>query len=289
MLELLPQQLVNGLALGALYALVAMGLTLVFGVLLIPNFAHGELYMLGGFISYSLVAVGIGFWPAVLVTMLAVALIGIALDWTAYKPIEQAPGLSLMISALAASVILQQIATIIWGTEPRTTPSPVTGVIRAGFITVSYYQIMLFTVLIAAWLAVWYILNRTKLGLSIRAVSQNRDAAALMGIRLDRVRIATVVLGASLGGLAGALLTASFPVYPSVGTLPILKAFVVLVIGGIGNLWGAVIGGLLLGLSEVLVAGYISSQLQDIGAFTILVLILFFRPNGLFGRAEIER
>lgn len=289
MLELLPQQLVNGLALGALYALVAMGLTLVFGVLLIPNFAHGELYMLGGFISYSLVAVGISFWPAVLVTMLVVALIGIALDWTAYKPIEQAPGLSLMISALAASVILQQIATIIWGTEPRTTPSPVTGVIRAGFITVSHYQIMLFAVLIAAWLAVWYILNRTKLGLSIRAVSQNRDAAALMGIRLDRVRIATVVLGASLGGLAGALLTANFPVYPSVGTLPILKAFVVLVIGGIGNLWGAVIGGLLLGLSEVLVAGYISSQLQDIGAFTILVLILFFRPNGLFGRAEIER
>ncbi len=289
MLELLPQQLVNGLALGSTYALVAMGLTLVFGVLLIPNFAHGELYMFGGFISYTLVGLGLDFWIAVALAACAVALMGVVLDRLVFRPIQNAPPLSLMIAALAASVIMQQIAALSWGTEPRTTRNPVSGSLVTAHFTVTNYQILLFVVMFAVWLVLWLVLNRSRLGLAIRAVAQNRDAAVLMGISLNQVRIATFMLGAGIGGLAGALLGATFPIFPSVGVTPVLKAFVVLVIGGIGNLWGAVVGGLFLGLIEVLVAGYVSSGLQDTGAFLILVIVLLLRPQGLFGKAEIER
>lgn len=289
MFELLPQHLINGLALGSTYALVAMGLTLVFGVLLIPNFAHGELYMLGGFLSYSLVAVGINFWVAIMIAAAITAVLGVVLDFVVFKPMDKAPGLSLMIAALAASMILQQFAVFIWGTEPRTTPNPVTGVIRTPFFTMTYYQIVIMVTLVLVWSGLWLILNRSKIGSAIRAVAQNEDAARLMGINMTQVRIVTFAIGAAIGGLAGALLGATFPIDPSVGVLPVLKAFVVLVLGGIGSLPGAVVGGILLGLVEVMIAGYVSSTLQDTGAFLILVIFLLLRPQGLFGKAPIER
>lgn len=289
MLELLPQQLVNGLALGSTYALVALGLTLIFGVLLIPNFAHGEFYMLGAFITYALVAAGLNFWLAMLVSVLCVMALGGVVDRLVFRPIDTAPALSLMISALAASIILQQIATMIWGTEARTIPAPLTGVIRTGFFAVTQLQLVVMGSVVAAFGAVWLVLNRSRLGLAIRATAQNRDAAMLMGISMPEVRFATFAMGAALGAIAGALLGATFPIYPTMGVNPVLKAFVVLVLGGIGSLWGAVFGGLVLGIAEVLVAGYIASELQDIGAFAILVLVLLVRPQGLFGRAQVER
>lgn len=289
MLSLLPQQLINGLTLGSTYALVALGLTLVFGVLLIPNFAHGELYMLGAFSTYALVAAGVNFWLAVVLATLLVIVVGIVLDRIVFKPLESSPPLSLMIAALAASIILQQTATIIWGSEPQTTPNPIAGTVRTEWFSVSYYQLFIIAITMVAWGGVWLVLNRSRLGLAIRAVAQNRPAAQLMGIELTHVRIATFAIGAMLGGLGGALLGANFPIYPTMGINPVLKAFVVLVIGGIGNLWGAIFGGLLLGVVEVMVAGYISSELQDVGTFLILVLVLLLRPQGLFGRVVIER
>lgn len=289
MLSLLPQQLINGLTLGSTYALVALGLTLVFGVLLIPNFAHGELYMLGAFATYALVAHGTNFWLAVVLATVLVMAIGVALDRIVFRPLEGGPPLSLMIAALAASIILQQTATIIWGSEPQTTPNPIQGSWRTDWFSVSYYQLFIIALTMLAWGAVWLVLNRSRLGLAIRAVAQNRPAAQLMGIELTHVRIATFAIGALLGGLGGALLGANFPIYPTMGINPVLKAFVVLVIGGIGNLWGAIFGGLLLGVVEVMVAGYISSELQDVGTFLILVLVLLLRPQGLFGRVVIER
>jgi branched-chain amino acid transport system permease protein len=143
--------------------------------------------------------------------------------------------------------------------------------------------------LLACWAVVWLVLNRSRLGLCIRAVAQNRSAAQLMGIDLEVTRMATFAIGAAIGGLAGALLGASLPIYPTMGINPILKAFVVLVIGGVGSLWGAVLGGLLLGLVEVMVAGYFSSELQDIGTFMVLVALLLFKPEGLLGKAEVDR
>ncbi|MFG1265064.1 branched-chain amino acid ABC transporter permease [Xanthobacter aminoxidans] len=289
MLELLPQQLVNGIALGSTYALVALGLTLIFGVLLIPNFAHGEFYMLGAFITYSLVAAGFNFWLAMATSVICVMALGCLVDRLVFRPIEDAPALSLMISALAASIILQQIATLAWGTEARTIPAPLAGVVRTPLFAITHMQLVVLGGVASAFAAVWLVLHRSRLGLAIRATAQNRDAALLMGISMWQVRYATFAMGAALGAIAGALLGATFPIYPTMGVNPVLKAFVVLVIGGIGSLWGAVAGGLFLGVAEVLVAGYVSSELQDIGAFAILVLVLMLRPQGLFGRAQMER
>lgn len=285
----LPQQIVNGLSLGSSYALIALGLTLVFGVLKIPNFPHGELYMLGASFTYVLVQLGLNFWLAVAVATLGVGVVGIVLDQVAYRRIDTGGNLSLMISALAASVVLQQVATLVWGAEPHTTRIPLDDVYRLPVFSIGAYQLVILAATLACWGFVWLVLHHSRLGLAIRAMAQNRDAAALMGIDLLKVRVATFAIGALIGGVAGALLGAVFPIYPTMGLNPVLKAFVVLVIGGVGNLGGAVAGGFLLGILEILVAGYISSQLQDIGTFTILVLVLIFRPNGLFGRAEVVR
>jgi branched-chain amino acid transport system permease protein len=289
MLAMLPQQIVNGLSLGSSYALVALGLTLVFGVLRIPNFPHGELYMLGASFTYVLVGLGVEFWIAAALSAVAVAVVGIVLDQVAYRRIDLGGNLSLMISALAASTLLQQIATIIWGAEPHTTRVPIDYVFRMPFFSIGAYQLVILAATIACWAFVWLVLHRSRLGLAIRAMAQNRMAATLMGIELIWVRIATFAIGALIGGIAGALLGAVFPIYPTMGLNPVLKAFVVLVIGGVGNLWGAIVGGFLLGILEILVTGYVSSQLQDIGTFAVLVLVLVFRPNGLFGRAEVVR
>jgi branched-chain amino acid transport system permease protein len=289
MLEVLTQQIVNGLALGSSYALVALGLTLVFGVLRIPNFPHGEFYMLGASFNYVLVGLGVNFWVATALAAVAVVVVGILVDQIAFKPIDTGGNLALMISALAMSTLLQQAATIVWGSEPHTTAMPFSGVIRTAWFDIGLYQILILGATLACWLAVWLTLNRSRLGLAIRAMAQNRAAAQLMGIELNRVRIATFAIGAVIGGIAGALLGASFPIYPTMGVNPVLKAFVILVIGGVGNLWGAIVGGFALGIIEILVAGYISSELQDIGTFAVLVLVLIVRPNGLFGRAEVVR
>jgi len=289
MLGLLPQQIVNGLSLGSSYALVALGLTLVFGVLHIPNFPHGELYMLGASFTYVLVALGVNFWLAVVAASLAVVVVGIVVDQVAYRRIDTGGNLSLMIAALAASTVLQQAATIIWGAEPHTTRVPFDAVYRTPFFSITAYQLVILGATVVCWLFVWLVLHRSRLGLAIRAMAQNRSAAVLMGIELIWVRVATFAIGSLIGGVAGALLGAMFPIYPTMGLNPVLKAFVVLVIGGVGNLWGAIVGGFLLGILEILVAGYVSSQLQDIGTFTILVLVLIFRPNGLFGRADVVR
>lgn len=286
---LIVQQLVNGLALGGTYALVALGLTLVFGVLLVPNFAHGDLFMLGGFVSWSLTAAGLNFWAALPLAMAAAGLAGVALDRVAFRPLAGASGLTLMIAALGASIILQQGATLLWGTEPRTTPRPIPGVQRTGLFIITNHQIVLLATLGLVWAGLRLLLQRTRLGLAIRAMAQNREAALLMGIRLERVRAATFFIGAAVGGLAGALLGASFPIHPDMGVEPVLKAFVVLVLGGVGSLPGAVLGGLFLGVMEVMVAGFVSSELKNLGAFLILVLALILRPHGLFGRAEVER
>lgn len=289
MIDLFLQQLVNGLALGSTYALVALGLTLIFGVLLIPNFAHGEFYMVGAFLTYALVMAGLNFWLAMILGAAAVIALGCLIDAVAFRPLRSAPPLSLMISALAASIILQQTANLIWTSEARTIPTPVTGVLRTPFFILTWMQVIVMASLVASVAVVWLILNRSRLGLAIRATAQNYEAALLMGVSMTHVRFATFAIGAALGAIAGALLGATFPIYPTMGVNPVLKAFVVLVLGGIGSLRGAVAGGLFLGVVEVMVAGYISSELQDIGAFTLLVLVLLARPQGFFGKAQVER
>ncbi len=283
MLDILFQQIANGLALGSTYALVALGLTLIFGVLLIPNFAHGEFFMLGAFATYSLILAGVNFWLAIVLAVVLVALLGPILDRLVFMPLNNAPSLNLMIAALAASIVLQQVAVVIWGNEPRSFVSPLSGVLRTDHFSITYLQLLIIAAMLVCWCAVWVVLHHSRLGLAVRAVAQNRDAAALMGISMTQVRVVVFVIGAGLGAIAGALLGATYPIYPTMGANPVLKAFVVLVLGGVGSLPGAVLGGLVLGIVEVMVAGYISGELQDIGAFAILVVILLLRPQGLFG------
>jgi branched-chain amino acid transport system permease protein len=245
--------------------------------------------MVGAFLTYSLNQFGFNFWLSLVVATGAVIVLGFLVDRIAFKPLEKAPPLSLMISALAASIIIQQTAVLVWGNEARTIPSPVTGVLRTPFFVLTWMQVIVISSLVLSTLGVWLVLNRSRLGLAIRAVAQNRDAALLMGISMFHVRFATFAIGASLGAIAGALLGATFPIYPTMGVNPILKAFAVLVLGGIGSLKGAIIGGLVLGIVEVMIAGYISSELSDIGAFTILVAVLLLRPQGFFGKIQVER
>lgn len=275
--------------LGSTYSLVALGLTLVFGVLLIPNFAHGEFYMLGALFTYQLTIAGFSFWAALPVAAVAVIVIGLLLDQFVFKPLALKSGLTMMIAALASAIILQQAAALVFGHEPRTTGIPVPGSLSIGGASISYYQLLLIGFMLCAWGAITVMLDYSRMGRAIRAVAQNKDAAQLMGISLPQVRLVTFAIGAGLGAMAGGLLGASFPVYPEMGTNPVLKAFVILVIGGIGNIWGAIAGGLFLGITEVMIAGYYSSEYQDIGAFLILIVVLLFRPNGMFGSAEIER
>lgn len=288
-MDVLLQQLLNGVVLGSTYSLVALGLTLVFGVLLIPNFAHGEFYMLGALFTYQLTSIDVSFWLAVPAAIVIVIAIGILLDLLVFRPLDRDSGLTLMIAALASAIILQQVAALGWGHEPRTTEPPFSGILQLGWVTIGYYQILLIFFMLCCWVGLTVLLKRTRTGLAIRAVAENRDAAQLMGINLLHVRIVTFTIGAALGAAAGGLLSANFPVYPEMGTNPVLKAFVILVLGGIGNIWGAIFGGLFLGATEVLIAGYIRSDFQDIGAFLILVLVLLIRPSGLFGAKEIER
>lgn len=288
-MDIFVQQIANGLVLGSAYAFVALGLTLVFGVLLIPNFAHGEFYMMGGLFTYQFFFMGLPFWLAVPAATVVVIVIGLVVDGIVYRPLADRPHLTLMIAALAVAIILQQAAALGWGSEPRTTPSPLRGVVNVAGASVSLYQILYVCVMVVSWASLTAMLHRTRLGLAIRAVAQNQDAARLMGIDLSYVRLATFAIGAGLGALAGGLLSATAPIYPEMGINPVLKAFVILVVGGVGNLWGAIAGGLLLGVLEVMVAGYISSQYQDVGTFLILVVVLLLRPNGLLGSAEIVR
>jgi branched-chain amino acid transport system permease protein len=295
------QHTINGLSLGAIYALIALGYTMVYGVLQFINFAHGEIFMLGAYSGYYIGnALGAGserqgFWiflPVLLASMLITALIGFTVEKLAYRPLRNAPRLNVLITAVGVSLLFQFGAQLVFGPNPRPFPQLIdlNTAYHLGPIQVDAIQVVVFVVTILLMLALEYFLGKTKSGKAMRAVAHNHEVAVLLGIPVDRVISLTFLIGSGLAGAGGILVGLSYPrIDPLMGVLPGLKAFVAAVLGGIGNIRGAVVGALIMGLSEQYIVVYGSSTFRDALAFVILIGILLFRPTGIFGKRMAEK
>jgi branched-chain amino acid transport system permease protein len=295
----LLQQLVNGLTLGSVYALIALGYSMVYGVLQLLNFAHGEVYMIGAFIGwsvFSLLAPGDTLLlPAaviilfmLLAAMVGSGFLGILIEWFAYRPLRNAPRIVPLISALGTSFFLQNAVLLVAGARYRTYQTglliPRTWTIPVLGATVSFTRILVMVMAVLLMVALHYLVRKTRLGKAMRATAQDREAAAMMGIDVDRVIVVTFFIGSALGGAAGVLVGLLFTqIYHYMGFTAGLKGFTAAVCGGIGNIPGAMLGGLFLGLVESIGVGFISPQYKDLIAFGLLILLLLFRPQGLLG------
>jgi branched-chain amino acid transport system permease protein len=303
-MEYFLQQLINGITLGAIYGLIAIGYTMVYGIIGMINFAHGEVYMLGAFIT--LIAylaattiggssVAMGLLIALAATMAFTALWGWAIERIAYRPLRGAPKLAPLISAIGMSIVLQNFTQITQGARVKPLPPVIKGGITlmegADFtVSLSYLQIAIVLLTLALMGIFTWIITRTPLGRAQRATEQDMKMAALLGVDVDRVVSATFVIGATLAAVAGLMVTLYYGVIDFyIGFLAGIKAFTAAVLGGIGSLPGAMLGGLLIGLIEAFWSGYFSIEYKDVAAFSILVLVLLFRPTGLLGRPEVEK
>lgn len=294
---MLEQQLLNGLTLGVIYAMIAVGYTMVYGVIQLINFAHGEIYMFGAFFCMTFITVlGMPFYIALLLAMCASAVMGVLIEKTAYKPLRKAPRLAVLITAIGMSIFLQNLAMIIWGSRPRpfpqdSLPSYLGQVaLSHGDVRVTWLQLFIFGVTICMMIGLNLIITRTKTGTAMRALAQNKKAAALMGINVDRIISFTFILGSSMGAMAGALVSVFYnTMYPTMGYTAGVKAFAAAVLGGIGSVPGAMVGGLVLGVAEALGAGYISSLYRDGVAYAVLIAVIIFRPAGILGKNVTDK
>ena len=298
------QQLINGLTLGAIYGLIAIGYTMVYGIVGMINFAHGEIFMIGAFIALitflilgpsSGAMIIVTLFIVLIVSMLLTAVYGWALERVAYRPLRGSPRLAALISAIGMSIFLQNFVQISQGARVKALQPVISGGIElykgAIFtVTLSYMQIIIMTVTTALMVGFWMVISKTALGRAQRACEQDRTMAALIGIDVDRTISVTFVLGAALAAVAGLMITLYYGVIDFyVGFLAGIKAFTAAVLGGIGSVPGAMLGGLLIGLIEAFWSGYFTIEYKDVAAFAILVLVLIFRPTGLLGRPEIEK
>jgi len=311
LMDIFLQQIINGLVLGSIYALIALGYTMVYGVLGIINFAHGEVLMIGAMVSLSLLRLILSLtsdlpgWLTLLIvlpiTMAVCAGLSYWIERIAYRPLRHAPRLAPLISAIGMSILLQTIAMLIWSRNPMTYPqllpsSPIE--IGATGATITGKEIVIILVALAVMCGLLFLVEKTKLGRAMRATAEQTQIASLMGVNPNRVISITFMLGGALAGLAGVMIASNYGnVHFYMGFIPGLKAFTAAVLGGIGNLQGAMLGGLLLGLIESLGAGYIGeltggvfgSNYQDIFAFLVLILVLVLRPTGLLGEKVSDR
>ncbi|KPF50781.1 ABC transporter permease [beta proteobacterium AAP121] len=306
-METFFQQIINGLVLGAMYALVALGYTMVYGIINLINFAHGEVLMVGALVSWTVVsALGDSGMPGYVIMGLSLvcsiaicAALNFTIEKAAYRPLRSAPRLAPLITAMGMSLLLQTLAMIIWKPNPKPYPLLLpTEPINLGGPVITVTQCLILGVTTVLLAGLMYLVNRTKLGRAMRATAENPRVAALMGVKPDVVISATFIIGAALAAVAGVMWAANYgTVQHSMGFLPGLKAFTAAVLGGIGNLAGAVVGGLLLGLVEALGAGYLGaltggllgSHYADIFAFVALILVLTLRPQGLLGERVADR
>jgi len=287
MAELL-QHLVNGLVLGGTYALLGIGLTLIFGLMNVVNFAHGEFYTLGAYAAFAALGLaGLNFFLALLGAIAAGALLGALCEVSLLRPLRRESIDTTMLVMIGVWIAMQNGELLVWGGVAQSIPHPFpTAPLVLGPVSVA--PLRLFVLLVAAALiaASYLLIQRTKLGRAMRATFQDAETAALMGVRIERIHTATFAFGAALAAAAGALLWSIFLVYPSMGDLASLKAFSVVILGGLGNVPGATLGGLLLGVVEELGAGYVSSGYRDAVGFVIIIVVLVLRPAGLFARSE---
>ncbi|NLX90669.1 MAG: branched-chain amino acid ABC transporter permease [Firmicutes bacterium] len=286
------QQLVNGIILGSIYSLIALGYTMVYGIIMLINFAHGEIYMFGAFAGMILVVFyDVPFFLAFLLAMAFAGLVGLTLEYLAYRPLRRSTRLAALISAIGASIFLQNLALLIMGARPYTFPSPFTPrVYQSTLLTISKLEIIILAISFLLMIGLTFFIQKTKIGKAMRAAAQDIDTASLMGVNVNQIISITFLIGSALGAAAGVMVGIYFrTVTPTMGLMPGLKGFVAAVLGGIGRIPGAMLGGLLLGIAEVMAAAYISSQYRDAAAFAILILVLLFKPAGLVGSAIQEK
>ena len=306
-MDIFLQQIINGLVLGSVYALVALGYTMVYGIIQLINFAHGDVLMVGALTSWTVVTwladAGLPGWLLMLISLVAAIVVCAALNFAiekiAYRPLRNAPRLAPLITAMGMSLLLQTLAMIIW--KPNYKPYPILLPSEPFFVggaVINTTQILILVLTAVTLIGLMFLVNKTKLGRAMRATAENPRVAGLMGVRPDMVISATFIIGAALAALAGVMYAANYgSVQHSMGFLPGLKAFTAAVFGGIGNLPGAMVGGVLLGLIESIGAGYIGtltggllgSHYQDIFAFIVLILVLTLRPQGLLGERVADR
>jgi branched-chain amino acid transport system permease protein len=301
------QLTVDGLTLGSVYALIALGYTLVYGVLKLLNFAHGDVFMVGSFIGFgALQLLGGPADPAVptwalltLITLAAMAgcaALGVVIERFAYRPLRDAPRIAPLISALGVSFFLANSMQLLFGANPRNYDlfslsggSLYLKGLDIGNVRVPLLRIITIVAALALMVALWFLVNRTQVGKAMRATSYDREAAAMMGIDIDRVIVITFVLGSALAGAAGVLFALRVPTQVTIGFVAGLKGFTAAVIGGIGSVPGAMAGGLILGFSEAYIQGYVSTKWSDLFVFCILIAFMIFRPQGLLGRPDIRK
>ena len=286
--------LINGISLGSVYAIIALGYTMVYGIAKMLNFAHGDVIMIGAYVSFcAMQYMGL---PAILSVVLAMAVctvLGIVIEGLAYKPLRQAPSLAGLITAIGVSYFLQNLALLIWGSTPKSFSS----VVSIGSITLLEGQLVIsgetiVTVLanILIMIALTQFTSRTKFGKAMRAVSEDKGAAELMGINVNATISMTFAIGSALAAIAGVLLCSAYPtLQPTTGSMPGIKAFTAAVFGGIGSIPGAMIGGVLLGVIEILGKAYVSTELGDALVFAVLILVLLVKPTGLLGKPMREK
>lgn len=286
------QQLVNGISLGSIYALIALGYTMVYGIIKLINFAHGEIFMIGSFIGfYAIAGWGLGFLPALLLAMSVCAIIGVLIERIAYKRLRNATRIAALITAIGVSLFIQNGVIYVRGAQPEVYPAVLQNKSFNFFdAQISSQAILILSVSVVLMIILQFVVHKTKIGKAMRAVSYDSEAARLMGINVDNTISATFAIGSALAGAAGVI----FGIYytkidPLMGVIPGLKAFIAAVLGGIGIIPGAMVGGLVLGVVETMVSAIGFSSWRDAAAFIILILILIFKPTGIFGKNTREK
>jgi branched-chain amino acid transport system permease protein len=297
-METFFQQLVNGLSLGSIYGLIALGYTMVYGILRLINFAHGDVYMVGAYAGYYLSTAMRGGQPSffkaavvMLGAMIVCAALGVVIERFAYRPVRGAPKLTSLITAIGVSLLLENGGQLVFGADPKFFPSLAPHhELMVGGLRLTSEQLTVFVVAFMVAVFLYVLVMKTKTGIAMRAVSFNLDAAKLMGVSTNTIIVITFALGSAFAAVAGVLIGMAIPkIDPLMGIMYGLKAFVAAVLGGIGNIWGALVGGLLIGLAETFVVAYLSPTFRDAIAFTILIGLLLFRPQGLLGRPMREK
>lgn len=283
-MDMFLQQVLNGLTLGGIYGLVALGLTLVYGILHVPNFAHGAFYMVGAFVSFHLMSAwGWNYWAALVGSALTVAALATLAERIVFHPLRHASsGLHPMIAAIGVLLFLEAAAQAIWGADFQRMQTPYTGIIDLAGVTAPVQRLLIIAAAFALMVVLHLFLKKTVTGSTIIAMAQNRDGASLMGIDANRVAMLTFAISGALAAVAATLYAPINLVYPAMGSLVITKAFVIIILGGMGSVPGAIAGGLIIGFAESFGAFYISTDYKDIIAFVLLVIILSVRPQGLF-------
>ena len=289
-MDLFAQLLTNGIIIGATYALIAIGLTLIFGMMRVVNFAHGEFYMLGAYLAVSAASgLNLGYFISIPIAVVAVSIVGFVFERVFLRPLRNADILSTALVTIGLSIFLQNTVLLIWGPRPGQVADPFGGAAwMLGDVGVTKIRLFTLAVAVAAMALLGALIKYAKIGRTMRATFQDREAAALQGIEVDRVFRFSFVVGVALAALAGALLSAIFVVSPDMGNMANLKSFAVVILGGLGNIPGAVAGGFLLGLAESFGAGYVSTGYKDGISFLLLIMVLLVRPYGLFGRESSE-